>query len=148
MTTKAATDIDAHVGQLIRERRLTINMSQERLGALLGVTHQQVQKYEMGLNRITVGRLCSISTALGLPCSELIPDHKGRRVKPDPLLLAALSDPSGRKLIAAWSTFPPDLRAVWADATKRVQTIWEHTLRASRPTRSKPPNGSRRSTAT
>jgi DNA-binding XRE family transcriptional regulator len=49
--------IDVHVGTRIRMRRQLINMSQERLGELLGITFQQVQKYEKGANRISASRL-------------------------------------------------------------------------------------------
>ena len=49
---RAATSIDRKLGQRVRSRRLEIGMSQERLAELLGVTFQQVQKYEEGANRI------------------------------------------------------------------------------------------------
>jgi DNA-binding XRE family transcriptional regulator len=54
---RAANAIDRMVGQKVRTRRLEIGMSQERLTELLGVTFQQVQKYEKGVNRIAVSRL-------------------------------------------------------------------------------------------
>ena len=61
---RAANAVDKKVGQRVRSRRLEIGMSQERLAELLGVTFQQVQKYEKGVNRIAVGRLLDIATAL------------------------------------------------------------------------------------
>ena len=57
MTRRDPSYIDVHVGARIRMRRQLINMSQERLGELLGITFQQVQKYEKGSNRISASRL-------------------------------------------------------------------------------------------
>lgn len=59
--------IDVHVGSRIRVRRQLINMSQERLGELLGITFQQVQKYEKGTNRISASRLFYTAKTLGVP---------------------------------------------------------------------------------
>ena len=59
--------IDVHVGNRIRLRRTLLGMSQERLGDLLGLTFQQVQKYEKGVNRIGAGRLFEIARILGVP---------------------------------------------------------------------------------
>ena len=66
---KTADTIDAHIGARVRLRRLTAGMSQEQLGAALGVTFQQVQKYEKGTNRIGAGRLYRISRILDVPVS-------------------------------------------------------------------------------
>jgi transcriptional regulator with XRE-family HTH domain len=63
---KQANPIDAHVGHRVRLRRMLIGMSQERLGGLLGLTFQQVQKYEKGVNRIGAGRLYEIASILGV----------------------------------------------------------------------------------
>jgi transcriptional regulator with XRE-family HTH domain len=65
--TKKANPIDAQVGNRVRIRRMLIGMSQERLGDLLGLTFQQVQKYEKGVNRIGAGRLFEIARILGVP---------------------------------------------------------------------------------
>lgn len=66
---KTADNIDAHIGSRVRLRRLTAGISQEQLGGALGVTFQQVQKYEKGANRIGAGRLYRISRILGVPVS-------------------------------------------------------------------------------
>jgi transcriptional regulator with XRE-family HTH domain len=65
--TKKANPIDAQVGSRVRIRRMLIGMSQEKLGDLLGLTFQQVQKYEKGVNRIGAGRLFEIARILGVP---------------------------------------------------------------------------------
>jgi transcriptional regulator with XRE-family HTH domain len=65
--TKKTNPIDAQVGNRVRIRRMLIGMSQEKLGDLLGLTFQQVQKYEKGINRIGAGRLFEISRILDVP---------------------------------------------------------------------------------
>lgn len=64
---KAPNPIDRHVGARVRMRRMMLSMSQERLGEQLGLTFQQVQKYEKGTNRIGASRLQQISTILAVP---------------------------------------------------------------------------------
>lgn len=58
--------VDAHVGSRVRLRRMLLGMSQERLGEQLGLTFQQVQKYEKGINRIGASRLHELSRILGV----------------------------------------------------------------------------------
>jgi transcriptional regulator with XRE-family HTH domain len=65
--TKTPNPIDKHVGSRVRMRRVLIGMSQERLGDALGLTFQQVQKYEKGTNRIGASRLQQIARILGMP---------------------------------------------------------------------------------
>ena len=67
MPKKQANPIDIQVGNRVRIRRMLIGMSQERLGDLLGLTFQQVQKYEKGVNRIGAGRLFEVSRILNVP---------------------------------------------------------------------------------
>ena len=67
MPKKQANPIDVQVGNRVRIRRMLIGMSQERLGDLLGLTFQQVQKYEKGVNRIGAGRLYEVSRILNVP---------------------------------------------------------------------------------
>ncbi len=66
MPKKTANPVDVQVGTRVRLRRMLIGMSQERLGELLGLTFQQVQKYEKGMNRIGAGRLFDIARILGV----------------------------------------------------------------------------------
>jgi transcriptional regulator with XRE-family HTH domain len=56
--------IDAHVGQKIRQRRRDLGVTQEKLGNLIGVSFQQVQKYEKGINRVRASRLLQIANVL------------------------------------------------------------------------------------
>jgi transcriptional regulator with XRE-family HTH domain len=69
MARKPPNPIDVHVGARLRMRRVFIGLSQEKLGAMLGLTFQQIQKYEKGTNRIGASRLYMISQALSAPVS-------------------------------------------------------------------------------
>ena len=64
---KIPNPIDRHVGSRVRMRRVMLGMSQEKLGDALGLTFQQVQKYEKGTNRIGASRLQQISRTLDVP---------------------------------------------------------------------------------
>ena len=66
--------IDVHVGSRIRLRRTLMGMSQERLGEALGLTFQQVQKYERGVNRVGASRLYDLSRVLDVPISFFFDD--------------------------------------------------------------------------
>jgi len=66
--------IDVHVGTRIRLRRTLLGMSQERLGESLGLTFQQVQKYERGVNRVGASRLFDLSRVLDVPISFFFDD--------------------------------------------------------------------------
>lgn len=74
MPKKQANPVDARVGHRVRLRRMLMGMSQERLGELLGLTFQQVQKYEKGVNRIGAGRLFEIAGILSVPVSFFYED--------------------------------------------------------------------------
>lgn len=67
MAGKKPNPVDTHVGSRVRLRRMLLGMSQERLGDSMGLTFQQVQKYEKGINRIGASRLFQISRILDVP---------------------------------------------------------------------------------
>ncbi len=71
MSTKAPNPVDKHVGSRVRMRRIMLGMSQEKLGEALGLTFQQVQKYEKGTNRVGASRIQQISEILQVPVSFL-----------------------------------------------------------------------------
>ena len=107
---RSADEVDAHVGRRLRRRRTALGMSQEQLGAALGLTFQQVQKYEKGQNRIGAGRLYRIANILGVPVqyffeglsngsdTAMLP---GGEV-PDTEIQAFISSPEGRALSAGF----------------------------------------------
>jgi transcriptional regulator with XRE-family HTH domain len=68
MSTKAPNPVDKYVGSRVRMRRIMLGMSQEKLGEALGLTFQQVQKYEKGTNRVGASRLQQISEILQVRC--------------------------------------------------------------------------------
>lgn len=65
--SRRANPVDKHVGERVRMRRMLLGMSQEKLGEHLGLTFQQVQKYEKGVNRIGASRLFDLAQVLGVP---------------------------------------------------------------------------------
>jgi transcriptional regulator with XRE-family HTH domain len=74
MAKKPLNLIDKHVGSRVRMRRMMLGMSQEKLGDALGITFQQVQKYEKGMNRISASRLHHISHVLQVTVPFLFED--------------------------------------------------------------------------
>ncbi len=72
--TGVPNPVDVHVGVRVRTRRLLIGMNQETLARSLGLTFQQVQKYEGGANRVSASRLSEIADILGVPISYFFSD--------------------------------------------------------------------------
>jgi transcriptional regulator with XRE-family HTH domain len=70
----APNPIDVHVGARMRLRRTLLGLSQERLGDMIGLTFQQVQKYERGANRVSCSRLFDLSRSLEVPVSYFFDD--------------------------------------------------------------------------
>lgn len=66
--------VDVHVGERIRQRRLLLGMNQTALADRLGLTFQQVQKYEGGTNRVSASRLAAIADILGMPVGYFFAD--------------------------------------------------------------------------
>jgi transcriptional regulator with XRE-family HTH domain len=96
--------LDAALGERIRRRRRELGLSQSVLGGRLGITFQQVQKYENGTNRVSAVTLTKLADALSLPVTELLQDAD----------LAATGDPDdqGAQLMAAFGRIQsPELRA-------------------------------------
>ena len=70
--SKAPNPVDKYVGSRVRMRRIMLGMSQEKLGEALGLTFQQIQKYEKGTNRVGASRIQQISEILQVPVSFLV----------------------------------------------------------------------------
>ena len=79
---RAPNPTDVHVGDRIQSRRVLLGLSQGNLGAMLGLTFQQVQKYERGLNRVAASRLFELSCVLGVPISFFFDDLPGSEHRP------------------------------------------------------------------
>src|ERR1700710_3154299 len=106
MIKKTPNPIDKHVGSRVRMRRMMLGMSQEKLGKKLGLTFQQVQKYEKGTNRIGASRLHQISEILGIPVSFMFEDLPGQKSRASEhnlpkYLVAFMGVAQGRRLIEA-----------------------------------------------
>lgn len=80
--------IDVHVGARVRLRRTLLGMSQEKLGEAIGLTFQQVQKYERGANRVGASRLFDLSRVLDVPVSFFFDDMPDMVSKQSPRLIA------------------------------------------------------------
>jgi transcriptional regulator with XRE-family HTH domain len=89
MGTKRAGPVDAIVGRRIRTRRLLLRITQTALARQLGISFQQVQKYENGMNRVGAGRLVRIAQVLGIPLDELL-----RGLNPGPRKAIPADDPA------------------------------------------------------
>jgi transcriptional regulator with XRE-family HTH domain len=68
---RSASAVDRYIGARMREQRLALSMSQQRLGKELGVSFQQIQKYERGVNRVSASRLYRICKALNVSLSSM-----------------------------------------------------------------------------
>ncbi|MGH6881037.1 MAG: helix-turn-helix domain-containing protein [Hypericibacter sp.] len=85
--------IDVHVGARIRQRRTLLGMSQEKLGEAIGLTFQQVQKYERGANRVGSSRLFDLARVLDVPVSYFFEDMSAGTASKSPSRLRGLAEP-------------------------------------------------------
>jgi transcriptional regulator with XRE-family HTH domain len=129
MAKKAPNPIDRHVGSRVRMRRMMLSMSQEKLGDALGLTFQQVQKYEKGTNRIGASRLQQISLVLQVPVAFffegapiLNPQQNGLEEAPSPAYVADfLATSDGLALTKAFMRIKqPRLRRRIVDLVEEV----------------------------
>jgi transcriptional regulator with XRE-family HTH domain len=93
------TSADVQVGESIRAHRLLAGMSQGDLASRIGVTFQQVQKYEKGTNRVGAGRLPQIAEIFGVPIGALFKDQAGASAVPAKLV----TDTASVKLLTAYA---------------------------------------------
>ena len=108
MSARGPTSIDQHVGARLRLRRSLLEMSQSELGEKLGVTFQQVQKYERGTNRVGASRLFHVARVMEVPVSyffEGLDDDGASELKgPDSeTLYDFIASPDGLALASAYS---------------------------------------------
>jgi transcriptional regulator with XRE-family HTH domain len=111
MSAKSPNPIDTYVGGRVRMRRLMLDMSQEALAKQLGLTFQQVQKYEKGANRISASRLQALAQILDVPVHfffEGVPQlaGKGKDLSESPVpnyIADVLADSDGHALIRAFA---------------------------------------------
>ena len=102
MTKKRPDPLDIEVGQRVRTFRLQKGLSQQKLGDQLGLTFQQVQKYEKGTNRIGAGRLQRIADILEIPVADFFTSQKQGGVAPTELF-KLLDTAAALRLLRAYS---------------------------------------------
>lgn len=110
------------IGILIRSRRQSLSLSQSQLGKRIGVSAQQVQKYEDGFNTIGANRLGALATALSVPVGYFYPSQEGVTSEPTPLAL--VSDPANYDLVAAFSRIQDSpSRALLLQLVKKIAQL-------------------------
>ncbi len=117
---ESGTTVDAYVGSRVRLRRTLIGMSQEKLGDAIGLTFQQVQKYERGANRISASMLHRIGKALDVPVSFFFDGLGPQGQIPEPAIDAKVE--SGR---------PPSERRETLELVRAYSRIGNPTVRES-----------------
>lgn len=121
--TKSPNPVDVAVGRNIRMHRIAIKLSQEALGDRIGVTFQQVQKYEKGTNRVGASRLNMIATVLGIPVSRFFDDVTPSGRKNQPALTELLAEPRALRLARAFAEISDgDLRQTIVQLVERLAT--------------------------
>lgn len=102
---KAATPTDAYIGEKIRGYRNQQKLSQEQLGTMIGVTFQQVQKYEKGINRLSGSRLQMVADIFKVPVSDLFPPTTRNGKKKDLSNVdRVIATRDGMKLVDSFAT--------------------------------------------
>jgi transcriptional regulator with XRE-family HTH domain len=105
MARKGPDSVDKQIGVRVRMRRLTLDMSQQKLAADLGISFQQLQKYEKGVNRVGAGRLQQIAEILQVPITffyEALPTSRQSKAGLPPYLADFLGSGDGLALAEAF----------------------------------------------
>jgi transcriptional regulator with XRE-family HTH domain len=122
---RASTAADLYIGGKIRGYRNQRGISQDELGQMLGVSFQQVQKYEKGVNRVTGARLLQMAGVFECDITDLLPDqqHNGKKMKLSNVdRVVATRD--GIKLIDSFVTIKNEnLRAAVVDLARRFEGL-------------------------
>lgn len=128
MPRKAIKAVDSHVGEQVRKRRIEIGMSQSDLGKEIGVTFQQVQKYEKGTNRIGSSRLQQIANALQVAPAKFFDaaptSVRFAATKNSQMQLQIVNDfvesSDGDKLMRAFVRLPREVRRSVVDLVEKI----------------------------
>ena len=124
MSIKKPNPVDVHVGSKIREARILHGMSQSALAELLGITFQQLQKYESAHNRVSCSRLYAISLILDVPVQMFFSGAGSVTGVPH------IEEPSGREtlnLVSAYSRLSPALRKSISKTAKSLADSTDET---------------------
>lgn len=114
---RSVCDIDRDIGVRIRARRLELAMSQEGLGDKIGVTFQQIQKYERGVNRVSAATLMMVAEALDVQASALMPPIASKDERAEALML---DEPAAAEVMALYVRLNGDGRRVLAGLVRSL----------------------------
>ena len=131
-TGKKPNPTDIYVGSRIRMRRKMLGLSQEKLGEKLGITFQQIQKYEKGTNRVGASRLQAMSEALDVPVSYFFPEtgptaHPGMKEESASFVMDFMSTSEGLDLTRAFTRIKnPKVRRKVVDLVRTLAEDHSH----------------------
>jgi transcriptional regulator with XRE-family HTH domain len=140
IAAKAINPTDKHVGERVRMYRIKAAMSQYALGKQIGITFQQIQKYEKGTNRIGASRLQQISEILNIPVASLFedlpgPKHNGSADNLINEFVEFLGTSLGQRLVQGFTKIPD--RNVRSNLTRLIESISEKSPPVPKPTSKK-----------
>ena len=111
MMARRITEEDERIGNLLRVLRIKAGKSQTELGKVVGVSFQQIQKYESATNRISSGHLPQLAAAVGADLSDFFPGMKRRKDGDTDMLIKLLADKQNLRALTAFAKIRPKLRA-------------------------------------
>jgi transcriptional regulator with XRE-family HTH domain len=121
---RSATTVDAYVGEKIRGYRNQLGISQAELGDKLGVSFQQIQKYEKGVNRVTGARLQQIAETFNCVVTDLLPEQRAGRKPKLSNVDRIVATRDGMKLVDSFVTIKNEtLRAAIVDLARRFEGL-------------------------
>ncbi len=115
--------VDSHVGNRLRERRILLGLSQTRLGESLGLSFQQIQKYERGIDRISVGRLVHLAHVLDVPITYFFEELS------DPSAAPGTNSATGGDVLSAVATDDPMSKRETLELVRAYYQIEQPELR-------------------
>lgn len=118
--TRSTTDNDKMLGEKIRQARLKEGMSQQQLGKALGVTFQQIQKYEKGMNRVSGARWMTMAQALNVPMSYFFEDSAVKRSANSLKIDKFMSTRQGIQIIEAMIPLSPKQQQIVIDLARSL----------------------------
>jgi transcriptional regulator with XRE-family HTH domain len=117
---KRASAIDCYVAQQMRQRRIVAERSQQEVGHTLGVTFQQIQKYESGANRISAGKLYLLADLFGVEVGTFF---EGLKTSESAVEIDSANDNARRILAFAKTREGQDVLGAYLDASKQVRAL-------------------------
>lgn len=119
--------VDAHVGDRLRHRRLVLGLSQVQLAEMIGVSFQQLQKYEQGKNRISASRIWEIAQAMEVPVGFFFEGLAGSKVREwTSNMHDSLNTKNTIELVRAYRSMPEAHRASILNLTKSLARVRTH----------------------